>query len=54
MWIDRAKLDKEIKRFLKIDPELPESLKGLDDKEEHFIRIENNVAVFKQFLKDNY
>jgi threonine synthase len=49
-----AKFPKEIHDVLKIDPELPQSLKGLEDKEEQFIDIENNYNTFKQFLKANY
>jgi threonine synthase len=49
-----AKFPKEIQDILGIDPELPPSLKGLDEKEERFIRIENNYSTFKQILKNNY
>lgn len=49
-----AKFPKEIHEVLGIDPDLPPSLKGLEDKEEQFIRIENNYSIFKQLLKKNY
>ena len=49
-----AKFPKEIHDILHIDPALPPSLGGLDDKEERFIEIENNYAIFKAFLKENY
>jgi len=49
-----AKFPKEIHDVLHIDPELPESLKGLEDKEEQFGEIENDYAAFKQYLKANY
>jgi threonine synthase len=49
-----AKFPKEIFDILGIDPELPESLKGLDEKQEELIRIENDYIQFKQYLKSNY
>jgi threonine synthase len=49
-----AKFPAEIHKILGIDPELPPSLTGLDDKEERSIEIENNYPIFKKFLKDNY
>ena len=49
-----AKFPDEINDILGFDPELPESLKGLEEKEERFMGIENNYPIFKQFLKDNY
>jgi threonine synthase len=49
-----AKFPKEIHDILGIDPTLPESLRGLEEKEERFMEIENNYPNFKQFLKSNY
>lgn len=49
-----AKFPKEIHDILGIEPALPESLKNLDGKEEKMIRIENDYAQFKDFLKSNY
>lgn len=49
-----AKFPKEINQILGIDPELPESLKGLETKKEQFIRIENNYSIFKELLKEKY
>ncbi|MBN1950537.1 MAG: threonine synthase [Bacteroidales bacterium] len=49
-----AKFPKEIHDILQIEPELPESLKGLEDKEEQFIAIRNDYPAFKHFLKENY
>jgi threonine synthase len=48
-----AKFPEEINRILDIDPELPDSLKGLDDKPEHIYKIENDYSSFKQFLISN-
>ncbi|MBK7094671.1 MAG: threonine synthase [Saprospiraceae bacterium] len=45
-----AKFPEEINRILDIDPELPDSLKGLDDKPEQIFKIENDYSSFKQFL----
>jgi len=49
-----AKFPKEINELLEFDPELPESLKGLDKKEEFMDKILNNYTTFKKYLKDNY
>jgi threonine synthase len=49
-----AKFPKEINDVLGIEPELPETLKGLEDKEEKFDTIENNYIDFKTYLKKNY
>lgn len=49
-----AKFPKEIKEILNIDPELPESMKGLDEKEEEYIPMKNDYAIFKKYLKSNY
>jgi threonine synthase len=49
-----AKFPKEIHDILGIEPELPESMKGLEGKEERYVVIDNNYAIFKQFLKNNY
>ena len=49
-----AKFPREIHDILHIDPELPASLKGLEDREEQFVAVENNYTIFKEFLKTNY
>jgi len=49
-----AKFPKEINDILRIDPALPDSLKGLESKPEQFTRMKNAYETFKQFLKDNY
>ncbi|MGD2036025.1 MAG: threonine synthase [Bacteroidales bacterium] len=49
-----AKFPEEIQNILGIDPELPESLKGLEEKEEQFVKLENNYDIFRQYLKTNY
>lgn len=45
-----AKFPTEINHLLNLDPSLPESLKGLEDKEEKYIELDNNYRVFKQYL----
>lgn len=49
-----AKFPEEIRSILKLDPELPASLKGLDEKEEFFISLDNSYDKFKSFLRENY
>lgn len=48
-----AKFPGEIRELLSIDPELPESMKGLDQKQETFEKLENDYQDFKEFLKQN-
>jgi len=49
-----AKFPEQIIGILSFDPELPESLKGIEEKEESYEKIENNYKSFKKFLKVNY
>jgi threonine synthase len=49
-----AKFPDEIREVLGIDPELPLSMKGLEDMEESFVTMENNYQDFKHYLKNNY
>ena len=49
-----AKFPEEIKKTLGIEPKLPESLKGLEDKKERFENISSNYKEFRQFLQDKF
>lgn len=49
-----AKFPNEIQQILGIDPELPESLKNLEDKPEKVEKIASDFASFKAFLIKNY
>lgn len=49
-----AKFPEQIREILSIDPELPPSLHGLDQKEEHYIKMDNDFDKFKVFLRENY
>lgn len=49
-----AKFPEEINKILKIDPSLPDSLKGIEDKQEFIINIENSYEAFKEFLKHSF
>jgi len=49
-----AKFPEKIRELLGFDPKLPPSLEGIEEKEEKFDKIDNNYAVFKQFLIENY
>lgn len=49
-----AKFPKEIQEILSIDPELPESLKGLEEKSEQYHKINSDYNSFKKYLLENY
>jgi threonine synthase len=49
-----AKFPEQIKEILSIDTDLPPSLEGLEQKKEHFVKLNNNYNEFKLFLKENY
>ena len=49
-----AKFPEEIKEILNIDPQLPVSLKGLEEKKEQYDVLENDYSMFKRYLKDKY
>jgi threonine synthase len=48
---DPAKFPEKIRELLKVDPKVPKSLSGLDNKEESFDIIENNYNNFKEKIK---
>lgn len=49
-----AKFPEKIRELLNFDPELPESLEGIEDKPEFFQTIGKSYAEFKSYLKDTY
>jgi threonine synthase len=49
-----AKFPEQIKELLSIDPDLPQCLKGLDEKKEYFVKMKNEYIDFKVFLTENY
>jgi threonine synthase len=49
-----AKFPEEITKILGFDPDLSESLKGIEEKPEEFLNLKNDYSTFKSFLKDNY
>jgi threonine synthase len=49
-----AKFPDEIREILNLEPELPESLKGLEDKKEEYVVLDNNYNQFKNFVRDMY
>jgi len=49
-----AKFPDSIEKLLGFDPELPASLKGLEDKEEIFDLMVNEYPVFKKYLLERY
>ena len=49
-----AKFPKEINEILNFDPELSDSLKDLDKKEEQYDNLDNDYTCFKEYLNKNY
>lgn len=49
-----AKFPEQIIEILGLDPELPPSLAGLEEKAEHFDELINNYVVFRDFLLKNF
>ena len=49
-----AKFPGEIRNILNIEPPLPESLTGLEHKQENYISLENNYGLLKDFIIKNY
>jgi len=49
-----AKFPEHIRELINIDPDLPESLNGIESKPESFIHLNNNYDEFKQYLISNY
>jgi threonine synthase len=49
-----AKFPDQIKAILSIDPELPESLAGLENLEEKYLRLSGKYEEFRDLLKDKY
>jgi threonine synthase len=49
-----AKFPQEIMKILSIDPELPDSLKGLENLRETVIDIPNNYGDFKEYLLNTF
>jgi len=45
-----AKFPEEIIKILGFDPDLPESLKGLEEKEEKYAFLKNEYLAFKKYL----
>lgn len=49
-----AKFPEQIREILSIDPVLPPSLEGIEEKEEKFDKLHHDYEVFKTYLKDKY
>ncbi len=49
-----AKFPEEIQEILSLDPELPPSLRGLEEKEEFLEKMSNDYEEFKNYLTRNY
>ena len=49
-----AKFPEKIREILSLDPELPSSLQGLEEKEESYEHLLEGYPAFKDFLRKNY
>lgn len=49
-----SKFPDELKKIIKIDPPLPVSLKGLEEKTENYFTLENNYKMLKDYILKYY
>jgi len=49
-----SKFSETIKEILDFDPDLSQSLEGIENKIESYVRMQNNYIDFKSFLKKSY
>lgn len=49
-----AKFPDELRQIINVDPLLPASLIGLEQKPENFVSLENNYELLKNFILNNY
>ncbi len=49
-----AKFPEQIREILNFDPELPPALEGLEEKQEHYDKLENSYEAFKDYLIKKY
>jgi threonine synthase len=49
-----AKFPEEIKALIGVDPPLPDSLRGVEERQEHFDTISTDYDPFKRFLAERY
>ena len=49
-----AKFPEELRKILNIEPFLPTSLAGLDQKPEHYFSLENSYTLLKDFILKNH
>ena len=49
-----AKFPEEIQKILGVDPDLPASLKGIDNLPENYDHMENRYDKFKEYLVSNF
>jgi threonine synthase len=49
-----AKFPEELRQILNIEPPLPPSLIGLDQKPEQYSSLDNSYSMLKDFIRRNY
>ena len=49
-----AKFPEKIRELLDLDPPLPPSLEGIEEKEESYDHLDNNYQAFKDYLQKRY
>jgi len=49
-----AKFPDELRQIINVDPLLPASLIGLEQKPENYVSMENNYELLKNFILNNY
>ena len=49
-----AKFSQEFKQIINVDPPLPHSLSGIEEKTENYLSMENNYKILKEHILKNY
>ena len=45
-----AKFPEELRKIIKTDPPLPDSLAGIEEKPENYITLDNNYEMLRDFI----
>jgi threonine synthase len=49
-----AKFPEELRKIIKVEPQLPDSLTGIEVKTENYITLDNNYEMLREYILKNY